>query len=56
MLAHDISLDLIATPDGTITCRRRHRRPAAGILWNALPEEKIAEIPVLARLARSRRP
>jgi 5-formyltetrahydrofolate cyclo-ligase len=51
MLAHDIPLDLIATPDKLIACPRRHKRPA-GILWSALPEEKIAEIPVLARLAR----
>jgi 5-formyltetrahydrofolate cyclo-ligase len=51
MLAHDIPLDLIATPDKLIACPRRHKRPA-GILWSALPEEKIAEIPALARLAR----
>jgi 5-formyltetrahydrofolate cyclo-ligase len=51
MLAHDIPLDLIATPDKLIPCPRSHKRPA-GILWSALPEEKIAEIPVLARLAR----
>jgi 5-formyltetrahydrofolate cyclo-ligase len=51
MLAHDIPLDLIATPEGVVACPRRHRRPA-GILWSALPAEKIAEIPVLARLAR----
>src|SRR5262245_45630071 len=54
MLAHDIPLDLIVTPDGAIACPRRHERPA-GLLWNVLSEEKIAEIPVLARLARSRR-
>jgi 5-formyltetrahydrofolate cyclo-ligase len=54
MLAHDIPLDLIATPDKLIACARRHKRPE-GILWSALPEEKIAEIPVLARLARAGR-
>jgi 5-formyltetrahydrofolate cyclo-ligase len=52
MLAHDIPLDLIVTPDKTIICPGRHQRPP-GILWSALPEEKIAEIPVLARLARA---
>ena len=54
MLAHDIPLDLIATPDKLRACPRRHKRPE-GILWSALPEEKIAEIPVLARLARAGR-
>ena len=54
MLAHDIPLDLIVTPDDTIACPRHHKRPT-GILWSALPEEKIAEIPVLARLARAGR-
>ena len=54
MLGHDIPLDLIATPDDTIACPRHHERPR-GIIWSALPEEKIAEIPVLARLARARR-
>jgi 5-formyltetrahydrofolate cyclo-ligase len=53
MLAHDIPLDLIATPDGTIACPRHHTRPR-GILWADLPDEKIAAIPVLARLARAR--
>jgi 5-formyltetrahydrofolate cyclo-ligase len=54
MLAHDVPLDLIAMPDATITCPRRHRRPS-GILWTALPAAKIAEIPILVRLAASRR-
>jgi 5-formyltetrahydrofolate cyclo-ligase len=54
MLAHDIPLDLIVTPEDTIACPRRHKRPT-GILWSALPEEKIAEIPVLARLVRAGR-
>ena len=54
MLAHDIPLDLIVTPDDTIACPRHHKRPT-GILWSALPAERIAEIPVLARLARAGR-
>jgi 5-formyltetrahydrofolate cyclo-ligase len=53
MLAHDIPLDVIVTPDAAISCPRRHRRPK-GLIWTALPAEKIAEIPVLARLARQR--
>jgi 5-formyltetrahydrofolate cyclo-ligase len=52
-LAHDIPLDLIVTPDETIRCPRRHRRPR-GIVWSALTDEKIAEVPLLARLARIR--
>ena len=51
MLTHDIPLDLIVTPDETIRCPRRHRRPR-GIVWSALTEEKVAEVPLLARLAR----
>jgi 5-formyltetrahydrofolate cyclo-ligase len=54
MLAHDIPLDLIVTPDEMIRCPRRHRRPK-GIVWSALTDEKIAEVPLLARLARERR-
>ena len=54
MLAHDIPLDLIATPGDTITCPLPHTRPT-GILWSALPEETMADIPVLARLARAGR-
>jgi 5-formyltetrahydrofolate cyclo-ligase len=53
MLAHDIPLNVIVTPDESISCPRRHRRPK-GIIWTALPTEKIAEIPVLAHLARER--
>jgi 5-formyltetrahydrofolate cyclo-ligase len=54
MLAHDIPLDLIVTPQETIRCRRRHRRPR-GIVWSALTNEKIAEVPLLAHLARGKR-
>jgi 5-formyltetrahydrofolate cyclo-ligase len=54
MLAHDIPLDLIVTPDEMIRCPRRHRRPK-GIVWSALTDENIAEVPLLARLARERR-
>ncbi len=54
MLAHDIPLDLIVTPEETIRCPRRHRRPT-GIVWSALTDEKIAEVPVLQRLVRGKR-
>src|SRR5262245_15174706 len=54
MLPHDIPVDMIVTPEETIACPRHHRRPP-GILWGALSEEKVAAIPVLARLADERR-
>jgi 5-formyltetrahydrofolate cyclo-ligase len=54
MLAHDIPLDLIVSPEETIRCPRRHRRPK-GIIWKALTDEKIAEVPLLARVARTNR-
>lgn len=54
MLSNDIPLDVIVTPEETIRCRRRHRR-RKGIVWTALSEEKIAEVPLLARLAETRR-
>lgn len=49
MLAHDQSLDLIATPDGLVRTERELER-APGVLWDALSEEKIASIPVLSAL------
>jgi 5-formyltetrahydrofolate cyclo-ligase len=50
--AHDIHVDLVVTPARVIECRRPrgHRLPA--LRWHELTKEKIAAIPVLARLAR----
>ncbi len=48
MTSHDISLDLFATPDEIVRCRRRFERPK-GIDREALPEEKREAIPVLRR-------
>jgi hypothetical protein len=42
---HDVPLDFIVTPDRVIDCRRAGPRPAAGIDWDDLTEEKIAAIP-----------
>ncbi len=53
MLRHDLPLDYLVTPAAIIECRGRYRRPP-GILWDALPAEKVEEIPLLARLARMR--
>jgi 5-formyltetrahydrofolate cyclo-ligase len=46
---HDVPVDLIVTPERVIDCRARHGpRPAAGICWDDLTEEKIAAIPLLS--------
>jgi 5-formyltetrahydrofolate cyclo-ligase len=47
---HDIRLDLIATPERIIECARPRRRAAPGIHWDELTDEKIAAIPLLARI------
>lgn len=43
---HDVSVDLIVTPDETIACASRHR--PTGIDWASLTAEKIGAIPALA--------
>lgn len=43
--AHDFSVDVIVTPEAVIRCGEP-RRPQ-GLLWDDLPAEKIAAIPVL---------
>ena len=49
LTAHDTVIDLIVTPDRVIDCRpARGPRPAPGIRWEDLTEEKIAAIPLLA--------
>ncbi|MFD7368881.1 5-formyltetrahydrofolate cyclo-ligase [Nocardiopsis alba] len=45
---HDVSVDLIVTPDEAISCTPR-RRPS-GISWEDLSEQKIAAIPILQEL------
>jgi 5-formyltetrahydrofolate cyclo-ligase len=48
---HDVTLDLIVTPERVIECRPRKRRRAPGkIRWDELTDEKIAAIPVLGAL------
>jgi len=55
LTGHDVPVDLIVTPERVIDCRpRRGPRPAAGIRWEDLTEEKIAAIPLLSAL-RARR-
>lgn len=47
---HDLTLDLIVTPDEVIRCTGPRTR--AGLDWGVLDDEKIAAIPVLARRNR----
>jgi 5-formyltetrahydrofolate cyclo-ligase len=54
MTEHDVPLDAIATPDELIVCSGARRRPA-GVLWDHLQEDKIADIPLLRRLADRQR-
>ncbi|MFD0226000.1 5-formyltetrahydrofolate cyclo-ligase [Streptomyces hirsutus] len=42
---HDVGVDLIVTPDQTITCPNPHR--PSGVDWSALTAEKINTIPAL---------
>jgi 5-formyltetrahydrofolate cyclo-ligase len=52
--AHDIAVDLVVTPERVITTRRGRRR-VPELDWRDLSEEKIAAIPLLARLQASAR-
>jgi 5-formyltetrahydrofolate cyclo-ligase len=52
---HDVTLDLIVTPERVIEIPRRGRRRGGAIRWDDLTEEKIAAIPLLARLRAARR-
>ena len=47
---HDVRLDLIVTPDRVIEVPRTGARPVGRIRWDELTEDKIAAIPLLARL------
>lgn len=44
----DVPIDIIATPERIIRCRRGQR--PKGIIWEKLSEEKIKEIPILKDL------
>jgi 5-formyltetrahydrofolate cyclo-ligase len=49
---HDFRVDLIVTSHEAIWCAKPHRPP--GILWEHLDQDKIAEVPALAAMARLR--
>jgi len=52
-VAHDVRVDLVVTPERIIHCARR-RRARPSVVWSELTEEKIAAVPLLARLAGRR--
>jgi 5-formyltetrahydrofolate cyclo-ligase len=56
LTGHDVPVDFIITPERVIDCRPGPGpRPAPGICWEDLTEEKIAAIPLLsAQRARQR--
>lgn len=49
MTAHDLPIDLIATPRTMIDVKRAYDRPR-GILWDHLQPPQIREIPILERM------
>jgi 5-formyltetrahydrofolate cyclo-ligase len=49
MTAHDLPIDLIATPRTMIDVERAYDRPR-GILWDHLQPPQIREIPILERM------
>src|SRR5262249_22226653 len=53
MTAHDIPLDIVATPERVIRTGHRHRRPTA-IICSELSETQLADMPALARMAPAR--
>ncbi len=56
LTSHDVPVDLIVTAGRVIDCRPRHEpRPAVGIRWEDLTQEKIAAIPLLAAQNRAHR-
>jgi 5-formyltetrahydrofolate cyclo-ligase len=47
---HDFLLDLVVTPTQVIEVSRRGRRARSRVRWNELDDDKVAAIPLLARL------
>ena len=45
--AHDVPMDFVVTPDRAVETETPHDRPA-GVDWDALDADRIAEMPVLA--------
>ena len=47
--AHDLPIDMVATPRAVIEVERAYDRPR-GILWDHLQPPQIREIPILERM------
>ena len=47
--SHDVPMDLVVTPERTV--RTEAEGKPAGVDWEALPDERLAEMPVLQALA-----
>jgi 5-formyltetrahydrofolate cyclo-ligase len=47
--AHDVHVDLVATPTRLLQCPRRRGHRLPGVRWHELSDEKIVAIPLLAR-------
>jgi 5-formyltetrahydrofolate cyclo-ligase len=57
LTSHDVPVDFIVTPERILDCRgaRQAPRPATGIAWDDLTDEKVAAIPLLSALRSARR-
>lgn len=53
---HDVRVDIIVTPDRVLEVPREGHRPPGRIRWDELTAEKVAAIPLLARLRAQRLP
>jgi 5-formyltetrahydrofolate cyclo-ligase len=54
MTAHDVPLDVIATPTRLIRTRRKFRHPA-GLQWDELTDAQLAAMPPVAAFRRGQR-
>jgi 5-formyltetrahydrofolate cyclo-ligase len=51
---HDIHVDLVVTPDRLVRCPRPRDWALPNVCWEDLTDEKVAAIPLLARLQQTR--
>jgi 5-formyltetrahydrofolate cyclo-ligase len=51
---HDVRVDLVVTPERTLSVERTGSRPPPRIRWEELTEAKLAAIPLLRHLAAAR--
>jgi len=52
--SHDVHVDVVVTPERALRCPRPRGTRAPTLRWSELSEEKIAAIPLLARLRADR--